>query len=116
MNDHIDLIWWQIEKPAGFDDFQGLVHHGGRIDCDFWPHPPGGVRQGVLHGDILHLLSRIPPEWAATGREYDSLQVLPPPARQGLKDGTMFAIDWENFGLPASGHFHAQRPRHDECL
>ena len=52
VNHHVDLLAGKIEQPAGFDDLQGLVHEGGRIDGNFRPHVPSGVGQGLGDRDL----------------------------------------------------------------
>lgn len=38
VDDHLDLIGLDPEKLSGFNDFHGLVEHGGTIDRDALPH------------------------------------------------------------------------------
>ena len=46
----------QVEQAAGFDDLQALIEQGGGIDGDPAAHDPGGMAQGLLHGDVLKLV------------------------------------------------------------
>ena len=63
-----DLVGPQIEQPASLDDFQGLVHHRGRIDGDLGAHVPSGMGQGLGDGHLGKVHRRVPQERPAAGR------------------------------------------------
>ncbi len=65
MNDESHPLARNAEQAAGFDDFQPLVHHGGRVDRIFRAHPPGRMREGGGEAGAFHLVSRSSPEGAA---------------------------------------------------
>ena len=50
VHDDLDLLGPEIEQPPRFDDFQGLIHHGGGVDRDLLAHLPGGVVQRLFDG------------------------------------------------------------------
>ena len=72
MDDDVDLVGSDAEEPAGFDDFETLIHHGGGIDGDAVAHFPVGVGEGLIDGDVGELVDGRFAEWAAGGGEDDS--------------------------------------------
>ena len=72
VDDDLDLIGAHVEQPAGFDNFEALVHHGGGIDGDAVAHFPVGVGEGLIDGDVGELVDGRFAEWAAGGGEDDS--------------------------------------------
>ena len=60
----------QIEQPARLDDLQGLVHHGGRIDADLRPHPPGRMPQRLGDRHIFEIDTFAATKRTAAGREH----------------------------------------------
>ena len=93
VNQHVDLLFRQGEEPPGFDDLQGLVHHGGRVDRDLGTHPPGGMLEGLLRGDLGQLFHRPVEKRSSAGREDQSLHLLRATALEDLKQPAVFAID-----------------------
>ena len=69
MDDDIDLVGTDVEKPAGLDDLETFVHHGGGIDGDAVAHAPVGMREGLLGSDGAELAERRFAEGAAGGGE-----------------------------------------------
>ena len=103
MDHHVDLLGPQVEQPAGLDDLQGLVHHRGRIDRDLRPHVPGGMGQGVGHGDARPTAPRCtlrngPPLAVSTTRRTSSRL----PGLQGLKHRAVLAVDRQQDRRPVS--------------
>ena len=48
MDDHLDLIEGQVEKPHGLHHFETLVHERRRVDGDLAAHRPGRVRERLV--------------------------------------------------------------------
>ena len=59
MNVYLNLIWSNVKKPSGFDDFQSLVHHCGRINSYLAAHGPLRMIQSLLQSYILQVFNRI---------------------------------------------------------
>src|SRR5271169_29070 len=55
MDDDVDLIGAHSEQPAGFDDLETFVHHGGGIDGDAVAHLPVRMRKGLFCRDAREL-------------------------------------------------------------
>ena len=55
VDNDLDLIGADTKQPPGFDDFQCLVHHGGRVDGDLATHIPSRVVQSLFDGDAFEL-------------------------------------------------------------
>ena len=51
MNDDVDLVGAHVEEPAGFNDLEALVHHGGGVDGDAVAHFPVGMSESLGDGD-----------------------------------------------------------------
>ena len=62
VNDHIHLFDRHAKEPSSLNDFKALVHQGCRIHADFGTHFPSGVIEGLLWGDVAHLLAAVPKE------------------------------------------------------
>src|SRR5207244_3762214 len=93
VNDDVDALGRQAEEPAGLDDFEGLVHEGGRIDRDLGAHAPGGMAQGFLDRDAGKAGGAAAAEWPAAGGQHYALDLTVLAALQGLENGAVFAID-----------------------
>src|SRR5206468_4649971 len=80
VDDDVDLLGREVEKPAGFDQLQALVEHRGGVDGDLAPHAPGGVLEGVGEGGVLDLLGGGGAKGAAGGGEDQALDLAGLPA------------------------------------
>lgn len=69
MNDGLDATGLDTKKIVGLDDFEGLVHHRGRIDGYFPAHVPVGVLEGVGGSGFCHTVGRPSAEGASRGRD-----------------------------------------------
>ena len=59
MPDHDpDFVRGEVEEPAGLDQFEAFIEHGGRVDGDLVAHAPGGVGEGLVKRHGLHLIKR----------------------------------------------------------
>ena len=93
LDDDLDLLRGQTEQPDGFDQFQTLIHQGGRVDGDLRTHVPVGVLQGVGLGLAPQLLGLHPEEGAAGCGEQDLGQALGALLiLQALEDGGVLAV------------------------
>ena len=52
MDDNVDLVGADTEEPAGFDDLEAFVHHGGGINGDAVAHAPVGMGEGLFDGNV----------------------------------------------------------------
>src|SRR5207247_5271430 len=82
MDDDLDALHLDVEKPMGFDHFQALVEERRGIDCDLRSHVPGWMFQRLLWCDRIEIFSRRFPKRSARCREHDSADV------RGLKCGS----------------------------
>ena len=48
-----ELVRFEVEEPACFDEFESFVSHSGRVDGNFCPHRPVRVLLGFLWSDVL---------------------------------------------------------------
>src|SRR5579863_10335099 len=103
MDGNPDLAGLDVEKPAGFDDLQALVEHGGRIDGDAATHVPGGVLEGLLGRDGCELIERELAERAARGGEPDGLDFVVGAGAQALVDGVVLAVNGQDRDAEAAG-------------
>ena len=55
MNDHIQLLWRNGKQMQGLNQFQPLIHHGGRINGDFAAHIPIGMFEGLFWRHMAQL-------------------------------------------------------------
>src|SRR5580704_12192977 len=95
MDDYFDLIETDPEKPAGFDDFEAFVHHGGGVDGDALAHDPGWVFEGLLRGDVVEGGERGVAEGATGGGEPDLLHFCRRSAAHALVDGIVLGVNGE---------------------
>ena len=105
----------EAEQPAGLDDFQGLVHHRGRVDRDFRSHVPGRMRQCLLGGDASAAVPCPTAKRPAAGRQHDAANFTSAPAcLHGLKDRAVFAVDGDElaprFSPPVPSPAGLRRP------
>ena len=107
MDDGVELVCREVEEPVGFDEFEGFVHEGCRVDGDFFAHGPGGVVEGLVDGGVLDLLEGLRSEGASGGGEGDAADgvgcggwgciILGGECEEALPEGGVFGVDGEDF-------------------
>ena len=93
LDNDLDLVFRQAEQPHRLDQFQALVHQGGRVDGDLGAHIPVGMLEGVSLGLAPELFGGHPIERSTGCREQNFFQ----PFRRGgilqaLENGRMLAV------------------------
>ena len=104
VNDDLDLLRRNIEKPPCFDNLQSLVHHRGRIHRDLGSHIPVGMIQRFLQGYRRKCVQRpIPERSTRCGKNQlpNACRALP---NETLIDGRVLAIHRQNIGLMSLGN------------
>ena len=76
VNQHLDTIGDHRKKETGFDKFQPLVHHGGRIDRYLAPHGPFGMLASLIRGHRSQVVIGGIQERPARAGEYDLLHLI----------------------------------------
>ena len=72
VDDDVNLIGAHAEEPAGFNDFEAFVHHGGGVDGDAIAHFPVGMGESLIDGDAGEVVDGCFTEGAAGGGEDDA--------------------------------------------
>ena len=103
MDCNADLRGRHVEEAAGFDDFEALVEHGGRVDGDAAAHHPRGVLESLLRGDAGELVERQLAEWSAGGRQPDGFDLGVRADAQALMDGIVFTVDGQDGNVALTG-------------
>ena len=62
VDDYVHLFDHYAKEPSSLDDFKAFVHQGCRIYADFGTHFPSGVIDGLLRGNVAHLLAAVAKE------------------------------------------------------
>ena len=92
MHEYVDAFGLHVEEPVRLNEFETLVHHGGRIDGHLGAHVPVGMtecRGGVHAGDLFPWKRT---ERATGGREDEFPGFVPLCREQALEDGRMLGI------------------------
>ena len=115
MDDDLDHAFSGIEQPARFDDFQPLVHHGGRIDRNFAPHYPVRMRACLIGRHVVQALARDVAERPAGSRQHDaahagSRKITGKRARQRLEYRVVFAVDRQQGRAMRAHRLHEYGP------
>ena len=92
MNQHLDLVGIDTEKPFSLDDLESLVHHRRRVDGDLRSHVPCGMAQGIILSHLLQLLASEQAERASTCREQNLLYLIVALTHNALENGGMLTI------------------------
>ncbi len=71
MNDDAHAFCRNAEQPAGFDDFQPLVHHGGGVDRVLRTHAPRRMCERLRDAGVGHFFARRPPKRTARRGKHD---------------------------------------------
>ena len=108
VDDDIDPRDVHVEKPARLDHLQPLVEHRGRIDGDFFAHPPRRMAQRFLPGHRPHLVLRPGTERSAGCGENKAPHLHRVASFQALENRVVLAVHREN---PAA---KVTRGRHDQ--
>jgi hypothetical protein len=95
MNDYFNFRGGNVEQPAGFNDFEALVHQRGGIDSDTASHFPGGMIERLLDSDGVKIGFGRVQERTAGGGEPDGGDLVHASAAQALVDGIVLGIDRE---------------------
>ena len=99
MDNNINVIVTGPEQIMGFNDFQSLVHHSSRIQCNFGTHIPVRVcrsfgldesRFFLTHSEQF-VFAQIPKRTTGCGQN-DPSQSTFGDALQTLKNGRMFTV------------------------
>src|SRR5687768_9699344 len=114
VDDDVDLFGREVEEPAGFDQLQALVEHGGGVDGDLVAHPPGGVVEGVGGGGGFDFVEGGVAEGAAGGGEDEALHFGRSASLHGLEDGGVFGVDGEDGDVVFSGEGDEEGAGDDE--
>src|ERR1700735_1367769 len=94
MDDHLNAVEANIEKPARFDNLKSLVHQRGRIDRDALTHLPVWMRQGLLRGCFRNFCRRGCAKWTSGSRQDQALDFASVAGAQALMDRVVLAIHW----------------------
>ena len=101
VNNHLDLVRWQVEQTTSLYHLESLVHQGRRINGNSPAHLPGGMVQSFLYGDGRKLPLGRMQERAARRGQPNPLYFFHPPATQALMHRIVLAVDGEQwFALP----------------
>lgn len=116
VNDCLDAIHEDAEKPAGFDHFEAFIEEGGRVDGDFRPHVPSGVVHGHFRGDVDEVGGWGLAEGASGGGEDEAgdLRIGAAVAFEALENGVVFGIDWKDSHAFIGGARGDDFPGHDK--
>ena len=118
-----EFFGWQTKKMVGFDEFEGLVHHGGGVDGDLGAHVPCGVVEGLLGCGVVGFFGVGITERATGCGEDDAADVGGVDARnnpapgsfaaprslgrgtgeEALPEGGVFGVDGEELAAGAPG-------------
>src|SRR5688572_16583411 len=103
VDDNFYFVGGEVEEPAGFDDLQGLVEHGGRVDGDFGAHSPGGVIEGLGEGGVFDFVGGGASEGASAGGEDDAADFVESAGVGRLEDRGMLGIHGEEADVLLAG-------------
>src|SRR5215510_3000863 len=93
MDDDIDLVRRNVEKPTCLDNFQAFIHQCGRIHSDALSHLPCRMLQSLFGSQRCKLLFWSFPEWPPGCRQNQPPYFTPLSRTQALVDGAVFAVD-----------------------
>ncbi len=117
VDDDLDLFVGEVEKPAGLDDLQPLVHQGCRVHGDLRAHTPRRVGEGSPGRDTPQLLLLPPAEGTAGARDDDPRHRLPVAGVPALVQCGMLTVHGQDGG-PAPARLRGDKgtPRHERLL
>jgi len=106
MHYHVNFVEAHVEKPAGFDDFEALVHHCGGIYGDALPHLPIWMRQSLFWCDLRKTGQWQFPERAARCCKHEAADLSGFPTTKALVDGVVLAVyrQQRDSGASYGGH------------
>ena len=117
MDQHLDLAAWHVKQICRFQDLQPLVEQAGAVDGDLSAHAPGGVPEGVRHGDPGQLGPGVGAEGPARGGEQQPLHPGGVLAPQALVQGGLLAIHRDDPAFPCrQGPLHQAVAANDALL
>src|SRR4029077_864998 len=96
MDHDLDLGFWDIEEPPGFNDLKTFVHEGSRIDRDLGAHFPVGMLECPFGCDLVQFLPPQGPESPSGCSQDQAADIFFAMAFQRLEDCTVFAVDRED--------------------
>ncbi len=102
MNQYLNTIKGEREKPMGLDDLQSLVHKRCRVYGYFLSHLPDGVLESLLGRYLSQLCLCIVIKGTSGGSEQEPVRSARFPL-QTLPDGAVFAIDRQNLSVVHAG-------------
>ena len=96
MHKHLYFICFNAEQPFSFNHFEALVHHGGRVYCDFRTHVPGGMSQCIGLCNFSQLLFGKQSEGSAASSKQNLFNGIVALAHNALEDGRVLTVNRKN--------------------
>ena len=116
MHQNVDFVGRQREQVGGFDDFEPLVHHRGRIDRDLLAHAPVRMFQRLRQCRLFDVGGRPGAERSARcGDDYPH-QFLAVSGAERLKQRVMFGIGRQDAGTGLRRALHEEIAGADQAF
>src|SRR5262249_8505132 len=96
MDDDVDFLWRNVEKPTRLDNFESLVHQSGRIHSDAPSHLPCRMLQRLFWSERRKLLFGSLSKWPTRGGKNQTPYFAALAGTQALIDRAMLAVDRYN--------------------
>src|SRR6185369_385271 len=92
-----------VEQAAGFNDFQTLVEHRGRVDRNAAAHHPRGMFERLLRSDRGKLIEGQLTEWPTGGCKPDALDLGVTAYAEALVYGVVLTVDGQDGHIALTG-------------
>ena len=116
MYHHLNLAGLYAKQPFGFDHFEPLVHHRGRINSDLSSHFPIRMFESLYFCHSLQLFHSTCTERTSGSSQDNFLYRIAYLSGQTLEDGRMFRIDRQNSYPMFCDRFVDQFSGYDQSL
>ncbi len=110
LHDDVNPVVIDIEKPMRLDNFKAFIEHGCRINRDFLPHVPRGMREAIGKRHPFQFVFRLAAEGAAGRRQNEAMNVPRVLAQKRLENGAVLAVHGQN-----ADAFFRCRPHHERA-
>ena len=119
MDHHLNLLRRCSKQPVRLDDFERLVHHGGRIHRDLSPHHPVWMGAGLIRRHALQLCQvGFPERSAGSGQQHTphavAAQITGEKIGQALEYGIVLAVDGQQRRTMSAHRVHEDGPGHNQ--